>query len=292
MDKKIWNYAALHFAIFAWGASGVTANLMSLPAAGITVYRSAIAFFVLFIFNQIIKASTKLSTREKTQLLLTGAILGVHWWCFFASIKYSTVSIALICIASGPIFIALLQPFIDKSPIKKSQLILGSTSIVALAIIYKFESEYKLGIFIGLIAGFLDAFYTLFTSRINQNIKSSVTAQYQLFGAAAIIFVTYFFIEPDWQWLTLKTTSDYWGVLFLGVVCSAVAMSLYVMAIKKLSAFTAILSLNLEAVYGIILALIIFGEAEHMSTGLYSGGAMLISCVIADGILSRKSVTA
>lgn len=292
MDKKIWNYAALHFAIFAWGASGVTANLMSLPAAGITVYRSAIAFFVLFIFNQIIKASTKLSTREKTQLLLTGAILGVHWWCFFASIKYSTVSIALICIASGPIFIALLQPFIDKSPIKKSQLILGSTSIVALAIIYKFESEYKLGIFIGLIAGFLDAFYTLFTSRINQNIKSSVTAQYQLFGAAAIIFVTYFFIEPDWQWLTLKTTSDYWGVLFLGVVCSAVAMSLYVMAIKKLSAFTAILSLNLEAVYGIILALIIFGEAEHMSTGLYFGGAMLISCVIADGILSRKSVTA
>lgn len=292
MDKKIWNYAALHFAIFAWGASGVTANLMSLPAAGITVYRSAIAFFVLFIFNQIIKASTKLSTREKTQLLLTGAILGVHWWCFFASIKYSTVSIALICIASGPIFIALLQPFIDKSPIKKSQLILGSTSIVALAIIYKFESEYKLGIFIGLIAGFLDAFYTLFTSRINQNIKSSVTAQYQLFGAAAIIFVTYFFIEPDWQWLTLKTTSDYWGVLFLGVVCSAVAMSLYVMAIKKLSAFTAILSLNLEAVYGIILALIIFGEAEHMSTGLYFGGAMLISCVIADGILSRKSATA
>lgn len=288
MNNKIWQYSALHFAIFAWGASGVTANLMSLSAAGITVYRSVIAFVLLYIFNLIIRAASKLSNREKIQLLLTGMVLGVHWWCFFASIKYSTVSIALVCIASGPIFVAIIQPFVDKVRIKKTQLILGSASIVALAIIFEFESEYRLGIFIGLIAGLLDAFYTIFTARINQNIKSSVMAQYQLFGAAAIIFVTYYFIEPDWQWLALTTFHDYWGVLFMGIVCSAVAMTLYVYAVKKLSAFTAILSLNLEAVYGIILALIIFGEKEYMSAGLYVGGAMLICCVVADGFLGKE----
>uniref|UniRef100_A0A2A4Z4F4 EamA domain-containing protein n=1 Tax=OCS116 cluster bacterium TaxID=2030921 RepID=A0A2A4Z4F4_9PROT len=288
MNSKFLNYAALHFAIFSWGASGVTANLMSLPASGITVYRSAIAFVILLILNQFIRSAVKLSTREKIQLLLTGTILGIHWWCFFASIKYSTVSIALICIASGPIFIAILQPIFDKSRVKKSQLILGSTSIVALAIIFEFESQYALGIMIGLLAGLLDAFYTFFTSRTNQKINSSVMAQYQLFGAAAVIFGLYVFIEPDWQWLTLTTQADVWGVLFLGVVCSAMAMTLYVFAVKKLSAFTAILSLNLEAVYGIALALIIFGEKEYMSAGLYFGGAMLICCVIADGYFSRE----
>lgn len=288
MNNKIWQYSALHFAIFAWGASGVTANLMSLPASGITVYRSAIAFVVLFIFNRIFISVAKISREERLKLLLTGMILGVHWWCFFASIKYSTVSIALICIASGPIFVAIVQPFLDKMPIKKTQLILGSTSIVALAIIFEFESQYKVGILIGLFAGLLDAFYTVFTARINPKIKSSVVAQHQLFGAAAIIFVAYVFIEPDWQWLTLTTNADIGGVLFLGVICSAMAMSLYVFAVKQLSAFTAILSLNLEAVYGIILALIIFGEKEYMSAGLYFGGAMLICCVVADGYLSRK----
>ncbi|MBL1419354.1 MAG: EamA family transporter [Alphaproteobacteria bacterium] len=288
MNNKLLNYTALHFAIFSWGASGVTANLMSLPAAGITVYRSAIAFVILLIINQFIKSAIKLTTREKMQLLFTGAILGIHWWCFFASIKHSTVSIGLICIASGPIFIALLQPLVDKTRIKKTQLLLGSTSIVALAIIFKFESQYTLGILIGLCAGLLDAFYTFFTSRTNQKISSSVMAQYQLLGAAAVIFGLYVFIEPDWQWLTLTTNADIWGVLFLGVICSAMAMTLYVFAVKKLSAFTAILSLNLEAVYGIALALIIFGEKEYMSAGLYFGGAMLICCVIADGYLSRE----
>ncbi|MCJ8323766.1 MAG: EamA family transporter [Rhizobiales bacterium] len=292
MNKKIWNYSALHFAIFAWGASGVTAGLMSMSAAGITVYRSAIAFVVLLAFNYIIKASAKLTNHEKMQLLITGMILGVHWLCFFTSIKYSTVSIALICIASGPIFVAIIQPFLDKLPIKKSQIILGSTSIVALAIIFEFESQYKIGIIIGLLAGFLDAIYTVYTARINPQIKSSVVAQYQLFGAAAIIFVAFMFIEPNWQWLAVVTVADIWGVIFLGVVCSAIAMSLYVFAIKKLSPFTAILSLNLEAVYGIVLALIIFGEKEYMSAGLYFGGAMLICCVAADGYLSRNAKTA
>ena len=292
MNKKIWNYSALHFAIFAWGASGVTAGLMSMSAAGITVYRSAIAFVVLLAFNYIIKASAKLTNHEKMQLLITGMILGVHWLCFFTSIKYSTVSIALICIASGPIFVAIIQPFLDKLPIKKSQIILGSTSIVALAIIFEFESQYKIGIIIGLLAGFLDAIYTVYTARINPQIKSSVVAQYQLFGAAAIIFVAFMFIEPNWQWLAVVTVADIWGVIFLGVVCSAIAMSLYDFAIKKLSPFTAILSLNLEAVYGIVLALIIFGEKEYMSAGLYFGGAMLICCVVADGYINRAAKTA
>ena len=288
MNNKFLNYAALHFAIFSWGASGVTANLMSLSAAGITVYRAIIAFVILLIINQFIKSTVKLTMREKLQMLLTGVILGIHWWCFFESIKQSTVSIGLICIASGPIFIALLQPIVDRTKIKKSQLILGSTSIVALAIIFEFESQYTLGILIGLFAGLLDAFYTFFTSRTNQKIASSVMVQYQLLGAAAVIFGLYVIIEPDWDWLALTTNADIWGVLFLGVVCSAMAMTLYVFAVKKLSAFTAILSLNLEAVYGIALALIIFGEKEYMSAGLYFGGAMLICCVIADGYLSRK----
>lgn len=288
MNNRIFNYAALHFAIFAWGASGVTANLMSLPAAGITVYRSAIAFVILWAVNQFFKSTEKLSAREKMHLVFTGMILGVHWWCFFASIKYSTVSIALVCIASGPIFIAIIQPIVERTRIKATQVILGSASVIALAIIFKFESSYQFGIIIGLTAGLLDAIYTLFTSRTNQKISASITAQYQLLGAAGIIFFTYIFIEPDWQWLTLTTTADYWGVLFLGVICSALAMVLYVQAVKTLSAFTAILSLNLEAVYGIILALIIFGEKEYMSVGLYVGGSLLICCVIADGVLNRN----
>lgn len=286
--KNFWNYAALHIAIISWGASGIMANLLTLPSAGLVVYRSFIGFAVLVIYNQIIKTQPNLTKRDQIYMLGTGLVLGVHWWCFFSGIQASTVSIGLICISATPVFVAFMQPLVSKTKIKPSQLILGGLSVVALAIIYEFESDYRYGIFLGISAGFLDAIYTVMTGNTKRSIANSTVTQYHLLAAGLIIFAFYGFSAPDWQWLTLQNSTDVAGVLFLGIICSAVAMTLYIFAIQKLSTFTASLSLNLEAVYGIILALIIFGEREVMSSGLYFGGALLIGCVIMDGVLSRR----
>ncbi len=289
--NRFLSYGALHFAVFNWGASGIMAQLLSLPSAGLVVYRSFIALAILLIFNQVIKSNSALSTRDRLYMLFTGLILGIHWWCFFSAIQYSTVSIGLICISSAPIFIAFIQPLVSRTSLKGSQLILGIVSVLALIIIYKFETNYTLGILLGIAAGFLDAVYTVLASKTNRNISSTSATQYHMAGSGLIIFVFYSFSEPNWQWLALQNMTDIWGVLFLGVICSAMALSLYIYAIKHLSAFTAALSLNLEAVYGIILALIIFGEREYMSAGLYFGASILIGCVVIDGLLSRKTVS-
>ncbi|NRA86961.1 MAG: EamA family transporter [Rhizobiales bacterium] len=285
--KSFWSYTALHIAIFSWGASGIMANLLTLPSAGLVVYRAFIAFAVLLIYNYIMRTQQDMTMRDRIYILFTGVVLGAHWWCFFSGIQYSTVSIGLICISSTPVFVAFIQPFVSKTKIKKSQILLGGLSMVALAIIYNFESNYRFGIFLGITAGFLDAVFTVMASRTKQTLTEASVTQYHTLGAGMVIFVVYGLSEPNWQWVTLQTTADIWGVLFLGIICSALAMSLYLFAMKKLSAFTASLSLSLEAIYGIILALIIFGEREVMSAGLYFGATLLIGCVIADGLWNR-----
>lgn len=287
--NKFWNYAGLHFALLSWGAAGITSNLMTIPPAGIVIYRAFIATVALSIFNQIADAGRGTSIRDKIYMVLTGMMIGLHWWGFFTAIKVSTVSIALVCISSAPIFVAVLQPFIEKIPIKPSQIVLGVVSVIGIGSMFKFESQYQLGILIGLAAGAIDAVYSVMTSRTREGIANTYVTQMHMLGAFLVVFALYPMSGGSFQWLVLKANIDYFGVIFLGLVCSAVAMSLYVQSIKELSAFTATLSLNLEAVYGIALALMIFGEREYLSPGFYVGASLLVGSVVTDAVLRVRS---
>lgn len=264
------------------------AKLMTLSASGIVVYRALIATVILFAFNKITKAGENITRRDKVYLIFTGMTIGLHWLGFFTAIKVSTVSIGLICISSAPIFVAILQPFVEKTTVSSRQVLLGILSVIGIGIMFKFESQYQLGIIIGLCAGAVDAVYSIMTSKTREGIPSSYMTQLHMFGAFLIVFAIYMVSERGFDWLILENLTDYIGIAFLGVVCSAIAMSLYVRSIKKLSAFTATLSLNMEAVYGILLALIIFGEDEHLSAGFYVGAALLVSSVVIDSLISAK----
>ncbi|WP_165791866.1 DMT family transporter [Thalassospira marina] len=293
-NKNVWNYAGLHLAILSWGAAGVTSKLMTTDPAGIVVYRSIIAAIVLGLFCSLTRKGKGVSKRDQAYMIATGAMIGLHWWGFFAAIKVSTVSIALVCISSAPIFVALLQPIVEKTALKPSQILLGIISVAGIGIMFNFEYEHRLGIAIGLAAGAIDAVYSIMTSRTRETISNVYVTQMHMIGAFAVVMLISTAVDPSMNWLALETRTDYIGILFLGLVCSAIAMSLYVISIKQLSAFTATLSLNLEAVYGMIIALAVFGASEHMSPGFYIGAIMLVGSVVADAMLSslnaRKQV--
>jgi len=288
-NKKTWSYVGLHLAVLSWGAAGITSKLMTISPAGVVVYRSIIAAIALGLFCAITQKGKGVSLRDKAYLIATGAMIGLHWWGFFTAIEVSTVSIGLICISSAPIFVALLQPIIEKVPLKPMQILLGFISITGIGLMFNFEYEHRLGISIGLAAGAIDAVYSVMTSRTRESISNVYVTQMHMIGAFGVVFGFYAVTDPSLDWLVLSTTTDYIGVLFLGLVCSAIAMSLYVASIKELSAFTATLSLNMEAVYGIVIALIIFGASEHMSFGFYVGAAMLVGSVVMDAVMSSAN---
>lgn len=282
--------SALHFVILLWGASGLVGDSVSLSSAGVVFYRSFFALIVTFVFCSYgRKERLKVPLKEALPLIGSGLILGVHWWCFFQAIAVSTISIGLICLSATSFFLSVLEPLYKRQKIKRSEILMGICCILSLAMIYNFELAYVLGILLGLGAAFSDSIYSIMTGQLVKTRSSSLVTVYQMLGSCMSALALGSIYQPIRTMLTIPSSTDLLGLLFLGIVCSAFAMVIYINCLKRLSTFTAVLSLNMEPVYGILLALLVRGETEYMSAGFYAGALVLIACVSTDLILKYGS---
>ena len=280
--------SALHFVILLWGASGLVGDSVSLSSAGVVFYRSFFAMIVMVLYCLFWKKE-KVDVPGKEALALTGSglILGVHWWCFFQAINVSTISIGLICLSATSFFLSILEPLYTRQRMKKSEIIMGGCCVLSLSMIYNFEIAYVLGILLGLGAAFSDSIYSIMTGQLVKTRSSSLVTVYQMLGSCISALALGSIYEPIGGMLAIPSGMDLLGLLFLGIVCSAFAMAVYIDCLKRLSTFTAVLSLNMEPVYGILLALFVRGETEYMSSGFYFGALVLIGCVSMDLFLKN-----
>lgn len=219
----------------------------------------------------------------------------MHWLTFFGSIKVSNVSITLALLSTGAFFTSILEPIFYKRKFVLYEVLFGLLVIVGLYIIFQVETEYTLGIILGLISAFLSAVFTLINGKLIKSTAPSVISFYELLtGVAAIsiylIFMTFssdgtkgfnsaFFIISSEDWLYL---------LILGSVCTAYAFIAAVAVMKHLSPYTIMLTVNLEPIYGIFLAFLIFGSKEQMNPQFYYGAMLILSTVILNGYLKTK----
>jgi drug/metabolite transporter (DMT)-like permease len=83
-------------------------------------------------------------------------------------------------------------------------------------------------------------------------------------------------------------SSDWVYLLILGVVCTAYPFIESVRLMKTLSPFTIVLSINMEPVYGIILAYFLLGDKEHMSPEFYGGALLILATLFANAWLQKR----
>jgi drug/metabolite transporter (DMT)-like permease len=195
-------------------------------------------------------------------------------------------------LATGSLWAAFLEPFMNKRKIKMYEVLLGLLVIVGLYIIFSFDFKYPLGLLLGILSGFFSALFYSINSRLGQKIGTYQITFFEMVGAclgtSIYLIIHMLFVVPDYVVNFQADRADWFWMLILALVCTVYAFSVSVNLMKRLSVFFMQLTLNLEPVYGIILAVLIFGATEAMSLKFYIGTLIILGAVAGYPILKKK----
>lgn len=272
------NLVILHFTVFIWGFTGILGQLIHVHAVYLVWYRVIIAFSTLFLYFKFNSTEIKVSRDTFLKLFFTGALVGGHWILFFQSIKSSTVSVTLVCLSSLTLFTAIFEPLLSKKKISKLEIVAGLLIISGIVLIFKFETQYTMGIFFGLLSACFASLFSIINSKQVKQREAPVIAFYELLGALFWISV-YLLITGGFDKNIKLIPSDIGYLLILGTVCTSLAYVAGVSVMKELSAFRVALITNLEPVYGIIMAFFFFGDLGKMTGGFWAGALIILSTI-------------
>ena len=283
------HFVHLHLIVFIWGFTAVIGKLISLDALPLVWYRMALAMGLVFVYLKYKKYALKLSLPKVLALLGTGAVIALHWVTFFKAIKLSNVSIALACMSVGALFAALLEPLWYKRKMIGYEVVFGLLVVLGLGIIFRVETQYWQGILLAISSAFLVAVFSLLNGNFIKALKPSVIAFYEMAGGVLLLSIYLAFKGSFTSYFWRISPSDFGYLFLLSSLCTAYAFIASVKLMAYISPYSVMLTTNMEPVYGILLAFVVFGESEHMSSLFYLGALLILVTVIANGILKSKS---
>lgn len=290
MNSSTKAFVQLHTAVFLAGFTGVLGRLIELNEGLLVWYRMLLSAFLLFIFLFVSKKKTGIEKKYLIRCVAVGAVIALHWVFFYGSIKYANVSVALVCFAATGSFTAFLEPLLFKRKIDLVEVLLGLLVLLGIYLIFHFDVHYKTGVLLGVAAAFLSALFPIFNKRLIQHVPAANLTLYELGGGWLILTLFLpFYLQLSPAKTFIPTLSDWFWLLMLALFCTVFAFQLSVNALKKISAFTANLTYNLEPVYGIALAFVIYHEDKDLGKGFYWGVCLiLLSVIIQTGRVWKK----
>ena len=287
LNAKLKNYLLLHLIVFIWGFTAVLGALISLDAIPLVWFRMLLAALFIGIFVAIRRINLRVTKRQLTILIISGGVIALHWVTFFMAIKVSNVSVTLATISTGAFFTAFLEPIFYKRKMVWYEIVFGLIVIAGLYIIFNVGAQYKLGILLALFSALLSSIFSLINGKLVQKLDSTVIGLYEI-SSGVILITLYLLFNGDFSLEYFQlSASDWLYMLLLSSVCTAFAIVASVKVMKLISPYTVMLTINLEPIYGIFLAYLIFGDAEKMDEGFYVGGAVILATVLANGILKN-----
>lgn len=288
-DKNLNSYLHLHLIVFIWGFTAVLGALITLDALPLVWFRMLFAVFFIGIYIAFKKISLRLNLQVILKLLAAGLIIALHWFTFFEAIKVSNISVTLACLSTGAFFTSILEPIFFKRKVIYYEVLFGLIVIAGLYLIFQVEGNYVYGIILALTSAFLSASFSIINGKFAKEYDSSVISFYELVGG--VLFFSLFLLFKGSFSISFfqLSANDFMWLMVLSSVCTAYAFIASVSVMKYLSPYTVMLTINLEPIYGIILALMVFGEKEQMNGQFYIGALIILSTVILNGILKNKS---
>lgn len=283
----IKNYLHLHIIVFIWGFTAILGKLISLQALELVWYRMFFATVFIIGFILFIKQSLRIPLKTFIGFAVSGIIIAMHWFTFYEAIKVSNISITLACLSTGAFFASLIEPILYKRKIVAYEVLFGIITIIGLSIIFDVETQYKSGIYLAISSAFLSALFSVINGKYAKEYDANVIAFYEL--GVGVVFLSVIMLVTqkfDAQFFSISLKDFLW-LLVLSSICTAYAFSASVKVMKVLSPFTVMLTINLEPVYGIVLALLIFSDSEHMNALFYLGAGIILATVIANGVVKN-----
>jgi len=288
MLEKYKYHIWLHVIVLIFGLTGVLGKLITVDSYLLVWYRLAIALICLIIFFVATRFSLKIDKKQLIKISLVGVIIAVHWITFFESIKQSNVSVALVCFSSSTLFTSLIEPFYFKRKIKAYELIFGVLIILGLYFIFSFEFKYLIGMTLSIFSAALASWFTVLNGILIKETKAKIISFYELLSAFLLVSLYLLITTKGNINAFVISMDDFKWLLILGTLCTAFAFIVSVEVMKKISPYTVTMSVNLEPIYSIILAIIIWPESETMSYGFYLGTIIVIATIFLNAFFKKK----
>lgn len=285
------SFLRLHLIVFIWGFTAVLGRLISLDALPLVWFRMLFAVFFILGYTRVKKISIKIPKQAVIKFLVSGLIIALHWFTFFKAIKVSNVSITLACLSTGAFFTSLIEPLFFNKKIIWYEIFFGLIVVFGLSILFHVEGRYFEGIILALISAFLSALFAVINSKFVKVYKPTIISFYELSGGVLFFSIILLFSNSFTLTFFKLTSNDFMYLMILSSICTAYAFIESTAVMKFLSPYTVMLTINLEPIYGIILAVLIFKEKEQMSSGFYVGAAIILLTVILNGIIKSRQKT-
>ncbi|HEX9510738.1 MAG TPA: EamA family transporter [Puia sp.] len=270
-------FIQLHIAVLLAGLTGILGKLITLNEGLLVWYRLLLTAISLWILAFVRRQAIRISLPDVWRIFGVGSIAALHWVSFYGSIKYSNVSVGLLCFSAVGFFTALIEPLLFRHRVDFVELLLGLLVIAGIFFIFQVDPHYKTGILIGLLSSLLGSLFPVLNKRLLQRIPPETVTLYELSGGflfLSILLPVYLYFIPSDH--LLPGAGDWGWLLVLSLACTVLAFNLSMSALQKISAFTVNLSYNLEPVYGILLAFVVFREDKHLSGSFYIGFVLII----------------
>ena len=294
----------MNLAVLLWGFTGVLGRAISLDAPMLVWYR--MLFTAVFMAGILTyrKQWTPVGKRDMIQLISVGCLMGLHWVAFYGAIKFTNASIALVCLSTASVFTCLLDPLVNKGKFDYKEILIGLLALLGVYIIYHFQPadttnsngtqafvNYGLGILFGVVAAILSSVFTVLNKKVASKYPARTMVFYEM--TTGWMFITLllpavFYYLPDTKFFPRTTNmlsadwtkNDWLWLVVLSLCCTVWAQSLALTALKKLTSFIVTLSVNLEPIYGMILAFVLYNESKDLGKGFFIGVSLIILSVV------------
>lgn len=286
------SYLHLHFLVLIWGFTAIVGLMVSVSPIALVFYRTFLAGLGLAVVMLIKKKKFDVTGADLRRMFFVGCILSSHWILFFAAARVSTASVCLAGMATTSLWTSLIEPLVNKRPVKPLEVGLGILAFAGLYVVFRFEFDHALGLGLALASALLAAMFTVANSRLVQRVDAFTITFYEMVGAS--LFSLLFLIVAESQGWTNNMPiwpkgQDWIWILFLAWICTVYASTMATQLMKQFSAYLINLTINLEPVYGIALAFFYFGEKERMTQGFYMGTILILLAVLLYPILNGRT---
>lgn len=285
------SYLLLHLAVLSLGFSAVFGKLITLNEGLLVWYRLSFSAAILFFVMKFYKINRPVSFNEKFGIGKIGMLVALSWVFFYASIKYANISVAVVCACLTSFFTAVFEPLLNKKKFRAMEFLLSAITVIGISLIFRFDTSFRLGIILGIISPMFLSLYSIYNERLTRQYDSKLINYYQMIGGTiglGLLMPVYLHYFPQESIIPDGRNTFY--LILLAIICTVFVYVALTNVLKNISAFTVNLTINLEPIYSIILAFILFNENKEVSIWFWIGLSLTVLSVALQTLISVRKV--
>jgi len=270
----------IHVCVVLWGFTAILGKAITLRALPLVWWRMTLVAAALLLFPGFWKGLAGLSARLIATYLGIGVIVAVHWIAFYESIKLSNASVAATCMALAPLFVAFIEPQFVGRRFEFRELFFGVVVIPGVALVVGgIPAQMRAGLALGIFSALLAAIFGTLNKRYIEHVGALTVTGLEMLAGVVCLTLMASLVPPSDPIIVKPNAHDTVLLLILALGCTLLPFALSLVALRQLSAFTTALAINMEPVYAIFLAIILFHEQRELNFGFYLGVAIVFIVV-------------